>query len=167
MRILVTVKFTPDLQSNRTFTDGRVTRTADDGSMNELDEHAVEAAGEGEVYALTVGGLDAVAAGSTAVAAWASRKRSARSTAPTSGATSAADSSGDCEAARITRAVPAMSGASSAIVTAIASPVLRVRVMWCGPPTALCPQCDSIPGVTRWRWRGTATTARPPLPTSS
>src|SRR5690606_32814826 len=81
MRILVTVKFTPDLQSNRTFTDGRVTRTADDGSMNELDEHAVEAAGEGEVYALTVGGLDAVAAGSTAVAAWASRKRSARSTA--------------------------------------------------------------------------------------
>src|SRR5690606_32050289 len=64
MRILVTVKFTPDLQSNRTFTDGRVTRTADDGSMNELDEHAVEAAlqlveaaGEGEVYALTVGGL--------------------------------------------------------------------------------------------------------------
>lgn len=69
MRILVTVKFTPDLQSNRTFTDGRVTRTADDGSMNELDEHAVEAAlqlveaeGEGEVYALTVGGPDAVAA---------------------------------------------------------------------------------------------------------
>src|SRR5690606_10253499 len=121
MRILVTVKFTPDLQSNRTFTDGRVTRTADDGSMNELDEHAVEAAlqlveaaGEGEVYALTVGGPDAVAAGSTAVAAWASRKRSARATAPTSGATSAADSSGDCEAARITRAVPARGGASSA-----------------------------------------------------
>lgn len=69
MRILVTVKFTPDLQSNRTFTDGLVTRTADDGSMNELDENAVEAAlqlveaaGEGEVYALTVGGPDAVAA---------------------------------------------------------------------------------------------------------
>lgn len=69
MRILVTVKFTPDLQSNRTFTDGAVTRTADDGSMNELDENAVEAAlqlveaaGEGEVYALTVGGADAVAA---------------------------------------------------------------------------------------------------------
>jgi len=69
MRILVTVKFTPDLQSNRSFTDGRVTRTAEDGSMNELDENAVEAAlqlveaaGEGEVYALTVGGPDAVAA---------------------------------------------------------------------------------------------------------
>ena len=69
MRVLVTVKFTPDLQSNRSFTDGTVTRTADDGSMNELDEHAVEAAlqlveavGEGEVYALTVGGPDAGAA---------------------------------------------------------------------------------------------------------
>jgi len=69
MRILVTVKFTPDLQSNRSFTDHAVTRTADDGSMNELDENAVEAAlqlveaaGEGEVYALTVGGPDAVAA---------------------------------------------------------------------------------------------------------
>lgn len=69
MRVLVTVKFTPDLQSNRSFTDGAVTRTADDGSMNELDENAVEAAlqlveaaGEGEVYALTVGGPDAVAA---------------------------------------------------------------------------------------------------------
>ncbi|WNM26603.1 electron transfer flavoprotein subunit beta/FixA family protein [Demequina capsici] len=69
MRILVTVKFTPDLQSQRSFTDGSVMRTADDGSMNELDENAVEAAlrlveaaGEGEVYALTVGGPDAVAA---------------------------------------------------------------------------------------------------------
>jgi len=69
MRTLVTVKFTPDLQSNRSFTDGAVTRTAEDGSMNELDENAVEAAlqlveaaGEGEVYALTVGGPDAVSA---------------------------------------------------------------------------------------------------------
>jgi len=69
MRVLVTVKFTPDLQSVRSFTDGAVTRTADDGSMNELDENAVEAAlqlveaaGEGEVYALTMGGPDAVAA---------------------------------------------------------------------------------------------------------
>jgi electron transfer flavoprotein beta subunit len=69
MRVLVTVKFTPDLQSNRSFTDGAVTRTADDGSMNELDENAVEAAlqlveaaGSGEVYALTVGGPDAVSA---------------------------------------------------------------------------------------------------------
>src|SRR5690606_4806104 len=69
MRILVPVKYVPDLQSQRTFTDGRVTRTADDGTMNELDENAVEAAlqlveaaGEGEVVALTVGGPDAVAA---------------------------------------------------------------------------------------------------------
>ena len=69
MRILVTVKHVPDLQSQRSFTDGRVTRTADDGTMNELDENAVEAAlqlveaaGEGEVYALTVGGADAVMA---------------------------------------------------------------------------------------------------------
>ncbi|WP_084105627.1 electron transfer flavoprotein subunit beta/FixA family protein [Demequina sp. NBRC 110056] len=69
MRILVTVKHTPDLQSQRSFTDGTVTRTADDGTMNELDENAVEAAlqiveaaGEGEVVALTVGGPDAVAA---------------------------------------------------------------------------------------------------------
>ncbi len=71
MHILVCVKFVPDLQSQRSFTDGRVTRTADDGSMNELDENAVEAAlqiveapgeGGGEVTALTVGGADAVAA---------------------------------------------------------------------------------------------------------
>ena len=69
MRILVTVKHVPDLQSQRSFTEGRVTRSGDDGTMNELDEHAVEAAlqlveaaGEGEVYALTVGGPDAVAA---------------------------------------------------------------------------------------------------------
>lgn len=69
MRILVTVKHTPDLQSQRSFTDGTVTRTAEDGTMNELDENAVEAAlqlveaaGEGEVYALTVGGPDAVSA---------------------------------------------------------------------------------------------------------
>lgn len=46
-----------------------MTRTGDDGTMNELDENAVEAAlrlkeaaGAGEVYALTVGGDDAVAA---------------------------------------------------------------------------------------------------------
>ncbi|MFV0286072.1 MAG: electron transfer flavoprotein subunit beta/FixA family protein [Demequina sp.] len=69
MRILVTVKHVPDLQSQRSFTEGRVTRNGDDGTMNELDENAVEAAlqlveaaGEGEVYALTVGGPDAVAA---------------------------------------------------------------------------------------------------------
>lgn len=71
MRIVVTVKFVPDLQSTRSFTEGTVTRTADDGTMNELDENAVEAAlqlreslpeGECEVFALTVGGPDAIAA---------------------------------------------------------------------------------------------------------
>lgn len=71
MRIVVTVKFVPDLQSTRSFTEGSVTRTAEDGTMNELDENAVEAAlqlrealpeGECEVYALTVGGADAVTA---------------------------------------------------------------------------------------------------------
>lgn len=71
MRIVVTVKFVPDLQSTRSFTDGAVTRVADDGTMNELDENAVEAAlqlrealpeGECEVFALTVGGPDAVTA---------------------------------------------------------------------------------------------------------
>ncbi|WP_284329474.1 hypothetical protein [Demequina litorisediminis] len=44
MRILVTVKHVPDLQSQRSFTEGRVTRNGDDGTMNELDENAVEAA---------------------------------------------------------------------------------------------------------------------------
>jgi len=71
MRIVVPVKFVPDLQSTRSFTEGTVTRTADDGTLNELDENAVEAAllireslpeGECEVFALTVGGADAVAA---------------------------------------------------------------------------------------------------------
>lgn len=68
MRILVCVKYVPDLQSSRSFTDGRVTRVADDGGMNELDENAVEAALRvveglgGEVVALTVGADDAVVA---------------------------------------------------------------------------------------------------------
>lgn len=68
MRIVVCVKYVPDLQSSRSFTDGRVTRTADEGGMNELDENAVEAALRlveehgGEVVALTVGGADAVVA---------------------------------------------------------------------------------------------------------
>ncbi len=71
MRIVVTVKFVPDLQSTRSFTEGYVTRHADDGTMNELDENAVEAAlqireslpeGECEITAVTVGGPDAVAA---------------------------------------------------------------------------------------------------------
>ena len=67
MRILVCVKHVPDLQLERSFTDGRMTRGADDG-MNDLDEHAVEAAVRlveehgGEVVAVTVGGPDSVAA---------------------------------------------------------------------------------------------------------
>jgi electron transfer flavoprotein beta subunit len=67
MRILVCVKGVPDLQSERSFTNGRITRGADDG-MNDLDEHAVEAAVRlveqdgGEVVAVTVGGPDSVAA---------------------------------------------------------------------------------------------------------
>ena len=67
MRILVCVKHVPDLQLERTFTAGRITRGADDG-MNELDEHAVEAAVRlveehgGEAIAVTVGGADSGAA---------------------------------------------------------------------------------------------------------
>ncbi len=67
MRILVCVKHVPDLQLPRSFTDGRMTRGTEDG-MNELDEHAVEAAvrlveeSGGEVIAVTVGGPDAGAA---------------------------------------------------------------------------------------------------------
>lgn len=67
MRILACVKNVPDIQLDRSFTNGRMTRGADDG-MNELDEHAVEAAvllveaHGGEVIAVTVGGPDAGAA---------------------------------------------------------------------------------------------------------
>lgn len=68
MRIVVCVKYVPDLQSTRGFADGRVVRKPEDGSMNELDEHAVEAALQlveaagGEVIALCVGGPDAITA---------------------------------------------------------------------------------------------------------
>jgi electron transfer flavoprotein beta subunit len=67
MRILVCVKHVPDLHLERSFTAGRITRGADDG-MNELDEHAVEAAVRlveehgGEAIAVTVGGPDSGAA---------------------------------------------------------------------------------------------------------
>ncbi|WP_199421618.1 electron transfer flavoprotein subunit beta/FixA family protein [Actinotalea solisilvae] len=45
MRIIVCVKHVPDPQSDRSFTeDGHLDRTAGDGSMNEMDEYAVEAA---------------------------------------------------------------------------------------------------------------------------
>ncbi|WP_100351347.1 electron transfer flavoprotein subunit beta/FixA family protein [Luteimicrobium subarcticum] len=71
MRIVVAVKYVPDIQSDRGFVDGRVVRTSDDGTLNELDENAVEAAlrlvealGEedraaSEVVVLTVGPADA------------------------------------------------------------------------------------------------------------
>ncbi|GIJ00118.1 electron transfer flavoprotein beta subunit [Sediminihabitans luteus] len=71
MRIVVAVKYVPDIQSDRAFVDGRVERTSDDGTLNELDEHALEAAlrivealpederAASEVVALTVAGEDA------------------------------------------------------------------------------------------------------------
>lgn len=75
MRIVVPVKHVPDIHSNRQFTaDGRVARGADEGTLNELDENAIEAAlqlvealGEegraaSEVVALTVGPVEADAA---------------------------------------------------------------------------------------------------------
>ncbi len=68
MRILVCVKYVPDIHSSRSFAAGRVVRSADDGGLNELDEHAVEAAvrlaeeSEGEVVVLTVGAPDATVA---------------------------------------------------------------------------------------------------------
>ncbi|MFC7406274.1 electron transfer flavoprotein subunit beta/FixA family protein [Georgenia alba] len=66
MRIVVCVKYVPDLQSDRSLdADGRLVRGLDD-AINELDENAVEAAvslaeqTEAEVVALTVGPEDAV-----------------------------------------------------------------------------------------------------------
>ncbi|MBI9116071.1 electron transfer flavoprotein subunit beta/FixA family protein [Sanguibacter suaedae] len=75
MRIVVPVKHVPDIHSDRQLTeDGRVARGAEDGTLNELDENAVEAAlqlvealgAEGrassEVVALTVGPVESEAA---------------------------------------------------------------------------------------------------------
>lgn len=65
MRIVVCVKHVPDIQSERGFIDGRVDRTQGDGTLNELDENAVEAALRlvaehgGDVTVLTVGPDDA------------------------------------------------------------------------------------------------------------
>ncbi|MCL3860479.1 electron transfer flavoprotein subunit beta/FixA family protein [Actinotalea sp. K2] len=66
MRIVVCVKHVPDLQAERAFTEqGWVDRTQGDGTLNELDENAVEAALAvaeelgGEVTVLTVGPQDA------------------------------------------------------------------------------------------------------------
>lgn len=65
MRIVVTVKYVPDINTERGFEDCRVVRSPAEGTLNELDENAleaalqlVEAAGEGEVVALTVAAPD-------------------------------------------------------------------------------------------------------------
>ncbi|QCB94259.1 electron transfer flavoprotein subunit beta/FixA family protein [Cellulomonas shaoxiangyii] len=67
MRIVVCVKFVPDIQSDRQLgPDGYVVRDGGDGTLNELDENAVEAAlalveeHGGEVVVLTLGPEDAV-----------------------------------------------------------------------------------------------------------
>lgn len=44
LRVVVAVKYVPDIQSARAFSEGRLVRTAEDGTLNELDENAVEAA---------------------------------------------------------------------------------------------------------------------------
>lgn len=75
MRIVVPVKHVPDIHSDRQFTDaGRVARGAEDGTLNELDENAIETAlrliealdeaerATSEVVAITVGPADADAA---------------------------------------------------------------------------------------------------------
>ncbi|SNT17390.1 electron transfer flavoprotein beta subunit [Micrococcales bacterium KH10] len=72
MRVLVPVKYVPDIQSDRRFDDdGRIVRTLAEGTLNELDEVAVEVAlrlveadtgvprEEHEVIALTIGPADA------------------------------------------------------------------------------------------------------------
>lgn len=66
MNIVVCVKHVPDLQSERRFTErGHVDRDGTDGTLNELDENAVEAALRlveaygGQVTALTMGPADA------------------------------------------------------------------------------------------------------------
>lgn len=66
MRIVVCVKHVPDVQADRAFTsEGRVDRSQGDGTLNELDENALEAAMTlvethgGEVVVVTVGPDDA------------------------------------------------------------------------------------------------------------
>ncbi|MDR2723063.1 MAG: electron transfer flavoprotein subunit beta/FixA family protein [Cellulomonadaceae bacterium] len=44
MRIVVLLKYVPDLTSERRFADGRAVREAAEGVLNEIDENAVEAA---------------------------------------------------------------------------------------------------------------------------
>lgn len=72
MRIVVPVKHVPDIHSDRSFTEeGRVARGAQDGTLNELDENAIETAlrlveafgaderEAHEVIVLTIGPADA------------------------------------------------------------------------------------------------------------
>lgn len=73
MRIVVTAKYVPDISTERGFRDNRVVREAGEGTLNELDENAVEAAlrlveaerasgrigpDEGEVVVVTMAGPD-------------------------------------------------------------------------------------------------------------
>lgn len=73
MRIVVTAKYVPDINTERGFQDRRVVRNAGEGTLNELDENAVEAAlrlleaeresgalgpDEGEVVVVTMAGPD-------------------------------------------------------------------------------------------------------------
>ncbi len=66
MRIVVCVKHVPDLMAERRLVDGHVDRDQGDGTLNELDENAVEAAlvlaaeHDAEVVVVTVGPDDAV-----------------------------------------------------------------------------------------------------------
>ena len=68
MKIVVAVKHVPDIQADRSLGhDGRLARDGGDGTLNEVDENAVEAAlvvaeaaGDAEVIALTMGPDDAV-----------------------------------------------------------------------------------------------------------
>ena len=69
MNIVVCVKYVPDAQSERAFTEDNTTdREGVDGLLSELDEYAIEEAlkiaeaGEGEVTVLTVGPDDAAEA---------------------------------------------------------------------------------------------------------
>lgn len=73
MRIVVTAKYVPDINTERGFRDRRVVREAGEGTLNELDENAVEAAlrlveaeresgrigpSDGEVIVVTMAGPD-------------------------------------------------------------------------------------------------------------
>ncbi len=74
MRIVVAVKYVPEIHAEPEFVDGRLVRRPEEGTLNELDENAVEAAlsiiealpteqqADSEVVVVTVAGPDADAA---------------------------------------------------------------------------------------------------------